>query len=412
MFTTRFKKLGEFIKGFGSGFITGASDDDVAGITTYSVVGASTGYSQLWLLFLSTPLLIVVQGMCAKIGDVLKMGLGKAIRIHFGFRLALFACLVLLIINVATMAADFAGMAAVLNMLFPPIPIYVFLPVLVFVLWYLVIFRSYKTIIKFFMATASVLGVYILAGLFSQANWGVILKETFLPDIKPDITYFAAAVGLLGTTITPYLFYWQTIEEVEEHHRVQQGREAFKFVLPGMVYSNLIAYFIILTSATVLFRAGITNLESAHQVAQALKPLAGEFAYWLFALGILGAGLLAIPILAASSAYALAETFNWREGLNQTVHKAKGFYVVLSITFLLSLLIIFSPLNPIKSLFYSQILAGILAPLLLILIFLLSSSKKIMGDYRNGILANCVAILTIFIMLSAALAFLVTLFRG
>lgn len=405
MFITKFRKLKKLLKSFGPGFITGASDDDVSGITTYSVVGATTGYSQLWLMVLSTPLLVVVQGMCAKIGDVLKIGLGKAIKVHFGFRVAFLASAILLLINTITIAADFAGMASVLNMLFPTIPLYVFLPFLVLFLWYLVVFRSYQLILKFFLIAASLLGVYILAGVFSQPNWSQVLQNTFLPEITPSVPYFAAAVALLGTTIAPYLFYWQTAEEVEEHRTVQQGREAFKLVLPGMLYTNLIAYFIILICGTALYKQGITDLESPYQIAQTLQPLAGDLAYLLFAVGVLGSGLLAIPILAASSAYALAETFNWREGLDQKIQKAKGFYAVLTITFLLGLLIIFSPLNPIKSLFYSQILAGILAPFLLILILLLSASPKIMGELRNGFWTNLVGIFTILIMILAVLAF-------
>lgn len=412
MFSTKFRKLGALLKSFAPGFITGAADDDISGITTYSIVGATTGYSQLWLIVLATPLLAVTQGMCAKIGDVLKMGLGKAIKVHFGFRVALLASLVLLLINLVTIAADFVGMAAVLNMVFPQIPLYFFLPVLVIFLWYLVVFRSYQTILKFFAVAASLLGVYILAGAFAQPDWGLVLKDTFLPQIQPNVIYCAGAVALLGTTITPYLFYWQTAEEVEEHRSVQQGKEAIKLVLPGMLFSNLISYFIILTTGTILYTQGLTSLESAEQVAGALRPFAGDLAYVFFAVGILGAGLLAIPILAASSAYALAETFGWREGLNQNVHKAKGFYTVLSVTFLLSLLIVFSPLSPIKSLFYSQVLAGILAPFLLILIFLLASSKKIMGEYRNGFWANSIGVLTIVVMTLSVLAFFWSLLKG
>lgn len=404
MFFTKLKKSVSPLKKYLPGFVTGASDDDISGITTYSMVGATTGYSQLWLLLLSTPFLIVVQGICAKIGDVLKMGLGKAIRIHFGFKVSLLASLVLLLVNLATIAADFAGMAAVLKMLFPEIPLFVFLVFLVIVLWYLVVFKSYQAIIKFFIGAGSVLVVYVLAGILSQPDWVLVLKNTLLPQVQPTLPYFAAAVALLGTTITPYLFYWQTAEEVEEHRPVQYGREALRLVIPGMLYSNLISYFIILTTGAVLFKAGLANLETPHQIAEALRPLAGDFAYLFFAVGVLGAGLLAIPILAASSAYALAETFGWREGLDQKVHKAKGFYTVLSITFLLSLLIIFSPLNPIKALFYSQILAGVLAPFLLVLILLISSSEKIMGQYKNSFLTNLVMGLTILVMFSATAA--------
>lgn len=405
MFTTRLKNYKKALNNYLPGIITGASDDDVSGITSYSVVGATTGYAQLWLMFLATPFLIVVQGVCAKIGDVLKMGLGKAIKNHYGFKLSLFASIILLLANVATISADFVGMAAVLNMLFPAVPVSMFLPILVLLLWYLVVFRSYGLIKNIFFILASTLGVYLIAGFLAKPDWGLVLKNTFIPQIENSIVFYAAALALLGTTITPYVFYWQTSEEVEDKRSVFQGKQAFKYVIPGMVYSNIISFFVILATATVLFKNGIYDIQTPREIAESLKPLAGDFSVWLFSVGIIGSGLLAIPVLAASSSYAMAETFGWREGLNQKIDHARGFYAFLTLIFLISLLIVFSPISPIKTLFYSQVLNGLLAPFLLILILMISASEKIMSKYRNGFLTNTIMSFTITVMLVTSFAF-------
>lgn len=395
-----------FVKKYLTGIITGAADDDPTGISTYSVVGATTGYSQLWLMGLSTPMLIVVQGICAKIGGVTKKGLGKVIAERYGMPVALTATLILIISNITTIAADLLGVAAGLNLLYPAIPIYGYILPVGLVLWYLVLFNSYRIIAKFLLVLSLFLASYVISSIMAKPDWWQVFQSIIYPRIEFNTFWLAAAVGLLGTTITPYLFYWQTSEEVEEHRTVQEGRRALGAVIPGMIYSNVIAAFIIISSATVFFNKGL-SINSATDAALALKPLAGDFASVIFAVGLIGAGLLAIPILAASTAYATAETFGWKEGLNKTVKKARGFYAVMTVVFIVSSVLAFSGVDPIKALFYSQVLTGIFAPLLLALIIKLASDSKVMGQYKNSFLTSLGGWITVGVMTSAAVAFLI-----
>ena len=403
-------KKKNLLKKFLPGIITGAADDDISGIVTYSQVGATAGFSQGWLLLLSTPLLIIVQGMCAKIGDITKMGLAAAISKFINPKFAFLATFILLLTNVATIAADFAGMASVLNMLMPVVPTLIFLFPVVVSIWYIVVFKNYRIIEKFLVVAASLLIVYIIAGLAAKPNWSEVLSATFIPKIDFNLTFFAAAVALLGTTIAPYLFFWQTAEEVEEHKTAQEGGKAFELVIPGMVFSNLIAFFVMITTAATFYKVGGFNLSTPAEIAKGLEPFAGSAAQILFAIGILGAGFLAIPVLAASSAYAFSEIFGWREGLSQKFSRAKGFYLVLSMTFLVSFIISATPANPIKMMFYSQILVGLVAPVLIALIVILASSSRVLGKYKNGILANFFGWLTVLVMAGAAIGFLVSIF--
>ncbi len=396
------------VKKYITGIITGAADDDPTGISTYSVVGATTGYSQLWLMGLSTPMLIVVQGMCAKIGDVTKKGLGKVIAERYGMPIALTATFILIISNIVTIAADLLGVAAGLNLLYPSIPIYGYILPVGLLLWYLVLFNSYRIIVRFLLVLSLFLASYVISGILAKPDWWQVLQSTVYPKLELNIYWLAAAVALLGTTITPYLFYWQSDEEVEEHRTVQQGRRALKAVIPGMIYSNIIAAFIIISSATVFFNQGLF-INSASDAALALKPLAGNLASVIFAIGLVGAGLLAIPVLAASTSYATAETFGWKTGLNKTVKKAKGFYAVMTIVFVISSILAFSGIDPIKALFYSQVLTGILAPVLLALIIKLASDNRVMGKYKNNFLTSLGGWMTVGIMTAAAVAFLISL---
>jgi Mn2+/Fe2+ NRAMP family transporter len=249
---------------------------------------------------------------------------------------------------------------------------------------------------------------YIFSAILAKPDWEQVARNTFLPQF--DFTYkfyWIAMVGFLGTTIAPYLFFWQVSEEVEDKPSVKDATKEIKENAPGFIFSNLITYFIIICTATVLFTHQI-KITSAHEAALALKPFLGENAFLLFALGIVGAGFLALPVLASSTAYAVAETFNWREGLTQKLSKARGFYTVLSTAFFVGLAISLLKINPIKTLFYSQVFSGLLAPFLLILIMLISGSKKIMGDYRNGIWTNLFGWLTTIIMFLAGAAIFLT----
>jgi len=373
------------------GIITGAADNDPAGITTYSVVGASTGFTQLFLIPLSTIFLIAVQSICARIGDVKKKGLASIIQERFGRKVAFLAMIFLILANLTTMGADLAAIGTGFAIIFPQINIIFILPLVLLLLLLALIFVS-----------------YIISGILAKPDWFLVLKSTFVPQIVfSDNFYWLAMVGFLGTTITPYLFFWQVSEEIDDKPCVRDARIEVKENAPGLIFSNLIAYFIIICTATVLFAKNI-KIASAHEAALALKPFLGANAFLLFALGIIGAGLLALPVLASSTAYVVAETFKWQEGLNKKPAKARGFYTVLSSTFFVALAISLLKINPIKILFYSQVFNGMLAPFLLVLIMIIAGSKRIMGEYRNGFWANFFGWATTLIMFLAALAVFIT----
>ncbi len=398
-------KASHLLKKTASGIITGGADNDPSGITTYSITGATTGFSLGWLLLISTPLLIVVQGMSAKIGDVKRKGLATIIEEHFGRKVALITMISLLVVNILTIGADLSIMGSVLNDFAPIIPSIVFIPLIALVIWYVVVFKNYKVLYRLLLWLVVIFLAYIASGVLSKPDWGLVARDTLLPKIEFSPMFFAAATALLGTTITPYLFFWQTSEEIEEHTPKKEARKKFLEVAPGFIFSNLIAYFIIISTASALYFSGnqIDNVNSltAADISEALVPVAGNGAFLLFSIGIIGGGLLALPILAASSSYAVAEIFGWREGLDKSVLKARGFYTILTATFFIGTAIAVLGINPIVALFYTQILAGIAAPPLLVLIILISSNKNIMGEYVNGLLTKIIGWLAVAVMVAS-----------
>ncbi len=402
-------KASHLLKKTASGIITGGADNDPSGITTYSIVGATTGFSLAWLLILSTPLLIVVQGMSAKIGDVKKKGLATIIEEHFGKRIAVVAMVSLLIVNTLTIGADLSIMGSVLHNFVSFIPTAVFVPIITIIVWYVVVFKNYKVLYRLLLWLVVVFLSYVVAGFLAKPDWGLVFKDTLIPKIEFSTSFFAVATALLGTTITPYLFFWQTSEEIEEHTPKKEAHKKFLEVAPGFIFSNLIAYFIIISTASALYFSGtqIEAIESltAADISKSLIPVAGSNAFLLFSIGILGGGLLALPVLAASSSYAAAEVFGWREGLDQKISNARGFYAIITSTFFIGVAIAVLNFNPVTALFYSQVLAGIVAPPLLILIILISSSKKIMGDYANSIVTKIIGWLAVG-MMTASVVFM------
>ena len=374
---SRFRRL---LRAAGPGIITGGADNDPAGIATYSTVGASTGYGQLWLLLLSLPLLIAVQGIAARLGNVTKLGLAELIRKEFGRSIALPVALLAVVANVATIGADLVAMAAVLELL-THIRLVFFVVPLVVVMGYVTIFQDFKIIEKFMLWLVVVFLAYIVAGILAHPNWGTVLISTVVPPIKPDVTYFTGAVGLLGTTITPYLFFWQTAAEREERRGVAQLGETYIDISSGMVFSNVIAYFIVISTASTLF-IHHQSVNTAADAARALEPFAGHFATIIFSIGILGAGLLAIPVLSVSTGYIVAGTFGWRMGLGRQAYRAPGFYTVITLSLLAGVELAVSGFSPIKALFYSQVLDGLIAPVILTLMVILVSRRRLMGAYR------------------------------
>lgn len=367
----------------GPGVITGGADNDPAGIATYSTVGASTGLSQLWLIVLAIPLLVAVQGMAARLGNVTKLTLSELIRSEFGRTMAIIAALLAVGANVATIGADLVAMAAVLQLL-THVKLQFFIVPLVVLMGYVTIFQNFKVIEKFMLWLVGIFFTYIIAGFLAHPNWGMVLLRTVAPPITPSVTYFSGAVGLLGTTITPYLFFWQAAGEREERRGVEQLDESYIDLTSGMVFSNVIAYFIIICTASTLYVHHRT-VQTAADAASALAPFAGQWATLLFSVGILGAGLLAIPVLAVSTGYIVAGTFGWKMGLGRQAYAAPGFYSVITLSMLAGVELAIVGFNPIRALFYSQILNGLVAPFLIALMAIMVSRRTLLGDYvANG----------------------------
>jgi NRAMP (natural resistance-associated macrophage protein)-like metal ion transporter len=419
---------GRGLRVLGPGLITGAADDDPSGIGTYSQAGAAFGTGQLWLALYMLPLLIAVQEMCARIGLVTGKGIAAVVRERYTRWVLYSAVALVLIANTLNIGADLGAMAATVQIFVPSVPFLGLLipfSVAILALEVFIPYRQYALILKFL---ALALLAYVATGLIIGINITSILRATFIPTIQFTPTFLALVVGVLGTTISPYLFFWQASEEVEEaelHHRhrsaehgqrrLAQARRlelrALRFdTAIGMLSSEVATWFIIFTTGSVLYPHGITNITTAGQAAAALEPLvhtfphAGVLAELIFAVGILGVGLLGVPVLAGSAAYALAEAFHWREGLARTLRQAPGFYAVIGAATLVGMLLNLLGINPISALVYSAILNGVVAVPLLILLLLIANNRAIMGEHVNGRLANMVGGLATLAMTAAAVA--------
>jgi NRAMP (natural resistance-associated macrophage protein)-like metal ion transporter len=391
------KKTEEYWNMMGPGLTTGASDDDPSGIATYSQAGAQFGFQLLWLSIVTFPLMAVVQEMCARIGMVTGRGLAGVIRIHFSKKVLYVCTLSLFAANAFNIGADLGAMAKGAQLLRPSLsfPMLVIGFTLVSVI--LQIFMPYARYAKYLKWLALVLLAYIASALLAHLNWNDVLKHAAVPTITWSKEQILLICAILGTTISPYLFFWQTSQEVEQeimdgktsivsrqddvHHK--EVRSMRVDVWSGMLLSNLVMFFIIAASGALLFTHGITNITSAAQAAEALRPFAGNATYLLFAIGIIGTGLLAIPVLAGASSYAFAESFKLNEGLYRKFKQAHAFYGVIILSMLVGLGLNFVGLDPIKALIYSAVFNGIVAPVVLILIVLISSNKKIMGKWVN-----------------------------
>jgi Mn2+/Fe2+ NRAMP family transporter len=373
----------EIVRIAGPGVISGGADNDPAGIATYSIVGATVGFAQNWLLFLSTPMLIFVMQMSAKVANVTKSDLAGLLRTTFGARVATPAVVLMVIANVITMGADLLAMGAAVQLLTGIKFIYWIVPMAA-IMAGVTIFLDYKVVSKYLLWLVAVYATYIVAAMLARPDWGDVIRSTFLPRISLSPDYMLGAVALLGTTITPYLFFWQASGEVEEKRGVQSLSRTNLDITIGMIWSNLIAFFIIVATGAVLF-SHHTQIRTAADAARALEPFAGPYATLLFSVGVIGAGLLAIPILASSAAFGVAGLAGWRRGLGRNPKNAPQFYVVIGLAFLVAMELAVSAVDPIKALFYSQVLDGIIAPVLIVLLLMLTSSRTLMGDFVNGI---------------------------
>jgi NRAMP (natural resistance-associated macrophage protein)-like metal ion transporter len=405
-------KIKRFWKTIGPGLVTGASDDDPSGIATYSQAGAQFGLMTLWTTIITIPLMAAIQQMCARIGIVTSQGLTGTLKKHYS-KPVLYVMLIFstpaIIMNIG---ADIAGMGAVGNLLFPKIDASYFSVMFTVLLLGLIIYLPYQKIASTLKYLCIVMLVYFVVPFLYKQDFSQILSSTFIPKIEFTKEYLAILVGILGTTISPYLFFWQASVEVEEMQHKHKHLMVNKRIIHameqdvdfGMGFSGFVMYFIILTTGTVLYGAGIHQIDTVEQAAMALKPLAGDLAYVLFAVGVIGTGLIAIPVLSGALSYIYSETFGWEQGLDKKFHEAKGFYVIIMISLLLGLSMNYIGISPIQALIYTAILYGITAPVLIGIILHISNNEEIMGEYTNSRYLNLMGGIALVLMAVASIA--------
>jgi NRAMP (natural resistance-associated macrophage protein)-like metal ion transporter len=424
------KTFKKFFRIFGPGVITGASDDDPSGIATYSQTGAQFGYGQLWAAVFMLPFQTAIQEASARIGAVTGQGIAAVIRKHYSQKVLYAVVFLVLIANIINIGADIGAMAEAAHLI---LPVNFVILTLLFTVVTLVleIFISYKKYSRILMWLCLTLISYPLTVFIVTQPWWTLLKATFIPHIEFSFQFLFIITGVLGTTISPYLFFWQASQEVEEEHskhlikrndvphinkRFMRNLRIDNFV--GMLFSEIGAWSIIVVSATVLHAHGITDIKTAADAAKALEPLvqtfphAGYIAKFIFAIGIIGLGLLSVPVLAGSAAYAISEAFDWKSGLNFKLKKAHGFYGVITIATLIGFCINFIGINPFKALIYAAVINGIVAVPLIFIIGLIAKNEKIMGNHKSGWLSTIFVWLTFFGMAAAAVAMFFTFGRS
>lgn len=412
------KKTGNYWHMLGPGLTTGASDDDPSGIATYSQTGAQFGFHLLWLSVWTYPLMGVVQEMCARIGLVTGRGLAGNIRLHYSKKILYTCALLLFIANAINIGADLGAMAKAVQLLNPKLNFGAIVVGFTAVSLLLQIFTPYVRYAKYLKWLALVLFSYVLSSLLAHLNWQDVLASTFRPNFHFSKDEIIIICAILGTTISPYLFFWQTSQEVEE--KILQGKVRLKDrrkavsrsdinsmridVWSGMGLSNSVMFFIIAACGGILFTHGVTNITSASQAAEALRPFAGNATYFLFAIGIIGTGMLAIPVLAGASSYTIAESFRWREGLYRNLGQAYAFYGIIILSMLVGLGINFLGIDPIKALIYAAVANGLVAPIILALIVQIASNKKVMGRWANSIISKSIGWIVTLLMAISGIA--------
>jgi NRAMP (natural resistance-associated macrophage protein)-like metal ion transporter len=421
------------LKVFGPGLITGASDDDPSGIATYSQAGASFGLSTLWTALITFPLMASIQEMCARIGMITTAGLTTTLKTHYPKPLLYLMLIFSVPAILLNIGADIAGMGAVANLIFPAVSSLVFSTVFTAILLVLIVYLPYQRIVSVLKYLCLSVLLYIVVPFFTHPHIGDVLRATFIPTIRFDREFVGILVAILGTTISPYLFFWQVTmeaEDVKQAARVTLARRQIsrneemgdtgsareksviirliqKMQLDvnfGMFLSNLVMFFIILATGTAIYGHGNTQINTVEQAAKALVPVAGRAAYLIFAIGVLGTGFLAIPVLSGSLSYIVSETFGWTGSLNKKYYQAKPFYAVIMTSLIIGLGLNYVGVSPIKALIYTAILYGLTAPVMIAIVLHVANNKKIMGDYTNGKLSNIMGTLAFILMTGAAIA--------
>ncbi len=418
------KMAREYWKTLGPGLVTGAADDDPSGIATYSQMGASQGFGLIWLSLFSFPLMGVVQEMCARIGLTTGVGLAANIKKYYSRKVLYLCTLLLLLANVFNIGADLGAMAKSAQLIFPTISFTFLIFLFAIFSLFLQIFIPYKKYAKYLKYLTFILFAYVVSAFSVKINWGEVLQNTVLPNFSFSKDLIILVCAALGTTISPYLFFWQSSQEVEEeilkgektvemrraNNTLQDMKNMRIDVWSGMFISNLIMFFIIAACAATLYASGITNIATASDAAAALRPFAGNFAFILFALGILGTGLLAIPVLAGSASYAISESFGWKTGLYRKLKQANAFYGVIIVAMALGITLNFVGLDPIKALIYAAVLNGIVSPLMIFFIVRLSGNAEVMGDFKNKKIGNIFGWLTFFLISLVGVGAIISIF--
>lgn len=402
----------------GPGLITGAADDDPSGVSTYSTAGAAYGFSLLWTTLWTLPLMVAVQLMCARIGMVTGRGLAGVLREHYPRWLLWLSCGLLLVANTVNIGADLGAMAAVVEMLVGvPAPLVV--PVIGGGILLLLVVERYAVIVRVFKWLTLALFTYVGAAVLAHPNWVVAARAAIVPSLRPERDYLLTLLAIFGTTISPYLFFWQAAEEVEEE--IARGRTTVEArrgaseramraattdVVVGMSFSAVIAFFIILTAGATLYAAGLHDVRTAEDAARALRPLAGDSAALLFAAGIFGTGVLGVSVLAGSAALAVAEAAGWPGSMNARLSAARRFYFVMGVAMLLGSLLPYTGVGAIRLLFWAAVLNGILAPPLVAVVLVVCNDERLMGRHRNGAWMNLLGTMTVLVMAAAAVALL------
>lgn len=426
-------KIKKFLKALGPGLITGSSDDDPSGIATYSQAGAKFGLATLWTALITFPLMAAIQEMCARIGLTTSVGLTTTLKKHYS-KILLYLMMIFsvpaIILNIG---ADIAGMGAVAHLILPSIRPVVFSVAFTILLLVLIIYLPYTKIVAVLKYLCLTLLLYIAVPFFTHPDWMKVFKSTLIPTIRFNKDFIEILVAILGTTISPYLFFWQVTMEAEDVKsskvlilarrntvRYTEAKAQTKVkeknlinllikkmqwdVNFGMLLSNMVMFFILLATGTALFGNGVTQIDTVEQAAKALEPVAGKASYFLFALGVIGTGLLAIPVLSGSLTYIVSETFGWKGNLDKKFYQAKPFYIVIIISLMMSLVINLIGLSPIKALLYTAILYGLTSPVLIAMVLHIANNKKIMKEHTNGKLSNVLGFVTLIVMTAAAIA--------
>ena len=414
-------KFLKFLSILGPGLVTGAADDDPSGIATYSQTGAQFGYGQLWTALYMLPFMMGVQEACARIGMVTGKGITANLKTHYNPKVVYFTVALLVIANVINIGADIGAMAEAAKLVIP-LPFAVWTLLFTASILILEIFTTYKVYARILKWLALSLLAYPITVFIVKLPWLTVLKATFIPHIEFSFAFFFIITGVLGTTISPYMFFWETSQEVEE----VKEKKWIKHGLPsirksnihkmridnnfGMVISEITTWSILVVAGTILHNSGVTDIKTAADAAKALEPLVHSFPHSgylskvIFSIGIIGLGSLAVPVLSGSAAYAVSEAVNWKSGLNLKLKRAHGFYGIITIATIIGLIINFIGINPVKALVYSAVLNGVAAVPLIFLIIKISANKKIMGEFKSGVLSKIILWITFLGMGSAAIA--------